>query len=283
MIENVCARGWMMTDQSMRHDAWSAGDSYEAYMGRWSRSIAERFVLWLDLPPGRAWLELGCGTGALTSAILEHGAPGNVLATDRSVDFVAAARRRLRDSLRVQLEPADAMALALPQDSRDAVVSGLLVNFLPERDAALEGMARVVRPGGTLAFYVWDYPDGGVGFMHAFWQSAEALDPNAAALSEAKRFSFCTRDALEAWVRGIGCTEVASTSLVSSATFDSFEDLWRPFMLGSGPAPGYCVSLDDSTRAALRERLKAAVEADEDGKITMPLRAWAVRGTVSLR
>lgn len=268
-----------MEGTTARHDAWDEGDSYETYMGRWSRPIAQCFVAWLGVPPGSDWLEVGCGTGALTSAILESGAAGSVLATDLSEGFVAAARGRLRDP-RVRVETGDVMALTLPPDSRDAAVSGLLLNFLPDREAALEALTRVVRPGGTVAFYVWNYPDAGVGFMHAFWQAACALDPDAAALSEARRFDFCTREALASLIALTGCTDVASTRLESTATFESFEDLWRPFTLGTGPAPGYCVALDVARQEALRARLETMVAANDDGTIETPLRAWGVRGTV---
>src|SRR5687768_15037020 len=61
-----------MAETTTRHDAWQAGDSYDLYMGRWSRQVAPRFLDWLGARAGGDWLDLGCGTGALSAAILQR-------------------------------------------------------------------------------------------------------------------------------------------------------------------------------------------------------------------
>jgi ubiquinone/menaquinone biosynthesis C-methylase UbiE len=160
---------------SSRHDAWAAGDSYDAYMGRWSRPVAARFLDWLAAPGGLDWMELGCGTGALTSAIVRQCDPAHVLALDPSDGFLAKARATVADP-RVTFRTGDAASLAgMSQASRDVAVGGLVLNFIPDRVGALREMRRIVRPGGTVGFYVWDYPGGGVEFMRAFWTAAGPL------------------------------------------------------------------------------------------------------------
>ena len=67
--------------------AWDSGDAYELYVGRWSRRVAREFLGWLAMPPGIAWLDVGCGTGALSQAILETSLPAEVTGIDRSEDF----------------------------------------------------------------------------------------------------------------------------------------------------------------------------------------------------
>ena len=57
-----------------------------------------------------------------------------------------------------------------------------------------------------------------------------------------------------------------------------FDDYWRPFLGGQGPAPGYCVSLSEAERGALREHLRATLPAASDGTIPLQARAFAVRG-----
>src|SRR5690349_18670376 len=151
-----------------RHDAWQAGDSYNAYMGRWSRLVAPRFLQWLDLPAGLDWLEVGCGTGALSAAIIAQSGPTRLVAIDPSAGFIAQARADVPDA-RAEFRTGDAQALPLPTDSMDAVVAGLVLNFDPDRPKALAEMRRVARPGGTVAYYAWDYPGGGLEFLHAFW------------------------------------------------------------------------------------------------------------------
>ena len=187
-----------MSDQS-RHDAWAEGENYDAYMGRWSRQIAPGFLDWFDAPPGLDWLEVGCGTGALSGAILAQAAPSSLQALDPSAGFVARARETHADA-RADFTVGDARALALPDASRDAIVSGLVLNFVPDRPGALAEMARVARPEGRIGFYVWDYPGGGVEFMRAFWTAAAALDPEARTLSEDVRFPFAERSLVRAGI-----------------------------------------------------------------------------------
>lgn len=265
--------------ETSRHDAWQAGDSYDAYMGRWSRRIAPRFLDWLGAAGGLDWLDVGCGTGALSAAILARGDPKSLIAIDPSEGFVARARASLPDA-RADFQLGDAQALALPPASRDIVVSALALNFVPDKAKALAEMKRVARPGGTVAFYVWDYPGGGIAFMRAFWNAAVALDPAAADLTEDKRFPYCTPEGLAAMVRGAGLAEVDGAPIEVPTVFIDFEDYWRPFTLGAGPAPGYCASLDGERRERLKEKLEATLPRGADGSIVLTARAWALRAKV---
>ncbi|WP_119300311.1 class I SAM-dependent methyltransferase [Dongia deserti] len=256
-----------------RHDAWAAGEAYERYMGRWSRLVAARFLDWLAAPSGTAWLDLGCGTGALTQTILARCNPRSIIGIDPSEGFVAHARATTSDD-RARFEVGDAQKLTLADASVDVAASALVLNFVPDRVAALRELQRVVRPGGLLSFYVWDYPGGGMGFMTAFWKAAIALDPNAAELGEGGRFPFCTPEGLAALCAESGLPSVTVAPIEIETRFPSFEDLWLPFTLGAGPAPGYCVSLPADKRAALKERLKRQVGGD--GPVSFVARAWAV-------
>lgn len=261
---------------SARHDAWQAADSYDLYMGRWSRPIAARFLDWLGLTAGLDWLDLGCGTGAVTGAILRQCDPASVLAVDPSDGFIARARQVVDDQ-RVAFRVGDAASLgALPGDSRDVAVAGLALNFIPDRIAALREMRRIVRPGGTVAFYVWDYPGGGIGFMRAFWNAATALDPAARDLTEDRRFPFCTREGLAAMAAEAGL-QPEVTAIEAQSVFTDFDDYWHPFTLGAGPAPGYCASLPAAARERLRQRLSADLPRQADGSITLGTRAWAIK------
>ena len=164
--------------EAARHDAWQAGDSYDGYMGRWSRQIAPRFLDWLDAPDRLDWLEIGCGTGALSAAILGRCNPRSLLAIDPSEGFIATARRNVSDH-RAEFRVADAQSLPVETASRDAIASALALNFVQDRDLALAEIRRAARPGAMIGFYVWDYPGGGLEFIHALWQAAIALDPTA--------------------------------------------------------------------------------------------------------
>lgn len=261
-------------NSSAEFDAWSAGQSYERYMGRWSRQIAAKFVEWLAPPRDAAWLEIGCGTGALTQTILAKCAPRSVVSTDRSEDFVGYVRSAI-DDRRARFEVADAQKLPAKDASIDVVTSALVLNFIPDRPAALAEMQRVLKPNGLLSFYVWDYPGGGIGFIDAFWKAAAEVDRRAGALGEDKRFPFCTRDGLAALCHEAGLRSIAIEPIEIETLFPDFEAFWQPFTLGAGPAPGYCISLPEDQRAILKERL--ADTLGRDGPVRLIARAWAVK------
>jgi SAM-dependent methyltransferase len=255
------------------HDAWSAGESYELYMGRWSHRIAERFLDWLAAPVDAEWLDVGCGPGALTRAILRDRRPQSVLGVDPSQEFVGHARRTVVDN-RARFEVGRAEALPLADETVDVVASGLMLNFVPDREMALREALRVVRPGGMVSFYVWDYPSGGIGFIDRFWKTAMKFDSAAAALDEAGRFPFCTRDGLATLCTSVATSDPDIALIEIETTFPTFDDFWRPFTLGAGPAPGYVATLDDRARSNLEAALRAGLG---DGPIDLTARAWAVR------
>jgi len=261
-----------------RHDdPWLAGDAYEAYMGRWSRPLAREFAGWLRAPAAGHWLEFGCGTGALTAAILEQCAPASVVACDPAEPLVAHARRSLGGE-RASFVVADAAGLPRRDGGFDAVVSGLVLNFVPEPTRVLAAVRERLRPGGTAAACVWDYAEG-MEFLRVFWDEAVALDPRAAALDEGARFPLCREPALGALFREAGFAGVETGAVGIDTDFAAFEDYWAPFLRGTGPAPGYVAGLDDGAREALRWRLERRLPADRDGRIRLRARAWAVKGT----
>ncbi|QXT41160.1 class I SAM-dependent methyltransferase [Gymnodinialimonas ceratoperidinii] len=255
-------------------DAWSAGQSYEHYMGRWSRMVAKEFLTWLDPKKSADWLEVGCGTGALTSVILQDYEPNSILATDASDDFIDHARKTIDDP-RASFEQATAQELPTKDASIDVVTSALVLNFVPDRREGLIEMQRVLRPGGTLSFYVWDYPGGGIGFIDAFWKAAAALDQKAAELDEGARFPFCSEPGLRQLCADAGLPDAEITPIEIVTEFTDFEAFWNPFTLGAGPAPGYCMSLPNDHRAALKARL--AETLDQGGPVRLTARAWAMK------
>ncbi len=216
----------------------------------------------------------------MSAAIVARCSPGSLIAIDPSDGFVAKARSNVPDSCAV-FQVGDAQELSLPAGSRDVIASALAVNFVPDKVKALGEMRRVARPGGTIAFYVWDYPGGGVEFMRAFWDAATALDPGAIDLTEDRRFPFCTPDDLAELAKAAGLGPVECMPIEAPTVFRDFEDYWRPFTLGAGPAPGYCVSLDPDARQRLKERLEKSLPRDPDGAIPLKTRAWAIKTSVS--
>lgn len=258
-------------------DVWAIGAEYESYVGRWSQLVARELLGWLGVPPGSRWLDVGCGTGTLVGSIVEHAAPRAVTGVDRSKGFVAHARARVTDA-RTAFQVGDAQALAVADQAFDAVVSGLVLNFVPEPPRMVGEMVRACRPGGAIALYVWDYA-GGMELMRLFWDAARALDPAAAALDEAVRFPGCAPAPLEALFTAAGLSRVATRAVDVPTRFRDFDDYWSPFLGGQGPAPTYVQSLPEGRRAALREAVRASLPTAPDGSIALTARAWAVRGS----
>lgn len=258
-------------------DSWAGADAYDRYMGRWSRIVAREFLTWLNLPPGLDWVDVGCGTGALTAVILELAAPNSVRAFDLSPQYVASARERVPDP-RAQFAEGDATALPQPDAAFQVAVGGLMLNFVPDPERVLQEMQRVVTPEGTIAVYVWDYAEG-MEFIRAFWDAAVSLDPSAAERDEGARFPLCRPDPLRRLFENVGLKGVEVRSLEIPTRFQNFDDYWAPFEGGQGPAPGYVVALNDEERARLRTTLASRLPHAADGTLPLIARAWGVRGT----
>jgi SAM-dependent methyltransferase len=276
-------RAWRICPMPIEPGLWGAGESYERYMGRWSRQVAPRFIDWLGHEPSGSWggacLDIGCGTGILTAALLEEGAPRRVVGIDSAPDFLELAQARLSDA-RATFRSGDALALAEPDDAFDLAVSGLVLNFLPDKAAALAEMVRVVRPGGTVGLYVWDYA-GHMQIMRHFFDVATVLDPRALDFDDGVKAPVCRPGPLRELFTGAGLESVEVRAIDITAAFESFDDYWAPFLGGTGSAPKYCMSLTEKAREDLRERLRARLPTGPDGEILLALRAWAAKGRVA--
>jgi SAM-dependent methyltransferase len=261
-----------------RKDVWASGDAYEPYVGRWSRLVAREFVKWIAISRGRQWLDIGCGTGALSQIVLELAAPQYLLGVDPSEGFVDHARRATKDQ-RAEFRVGDAQSLPAESHAFDVAVAGLVLNFVPDMAKAAREMARVIRPGGTAAAYVWDY-SGEMQMMRRFWDAAVALNPAALEKDEGRRFPVCRPEPLTALFKDAGLSNVEVRAIDVPTVFKNFDDYWTPFLGGQAPAPGYCISLSEDQRAALRDRIRSTLPIENDGSIHLIARAWAVRGTV---
>jgi SAM-dependent methyltransferase len=232
----------------------------------------------LGIPAGRKWLDVGCGTGALCAAIMDHCSPSSVAGVEPSEGFLKTATENLAG--RAALHQGSATAIPLGDGSVDVVVSGLVLNFVPDQRAALAEMARVTGKQGTVAAYVWDYA-GKMELMRFFWDAAVELDPDASNLDEGVRFPVCHPQALEKLFVGAGLEGVEVKPIDIPTQFARFDDYWHPFLGGQGPAPAYAMSLDETTRARLRDRLRERIPTAANGTISLTARAWAIRATAA--
>lgn len=256
----------------MSHDVWAAGEPYERYVGRWSRLVAVDFLAWLGQPPGLRWLDVGCGTGALTATVAARAEPAGLTGVDPSEGFLAGARVPGADFV-----VGDAQDLPFPDDRFDVVISGLALNFVADPARAAAEFARVTMPGGTAAAYVWDYAEG-MEMMRYFWDAAAAVEPTGAGLDEGSRFPICRPGPLRALWTDAGLRDAEVHAIEVPTVFRDVDDYWQPFLGGQGAAPGYLASLPPDRRAALRDDLLARLPVEPDGSVRLTARAFAVRG-----
>jgi SAM-dependent methyltransferase len=261
-------------------DRWALGSAYEAYMGRWSRALARPFLETLGVPRGARWLEVGCGTGALTEVILETQDPAAVLACEPAQPLLDHARAHIHDP-RVTFHPVGSGSLPRPggEPPVDVVVSSLVLNFIPDPLAAVREMAACTRAGGLVAAAVWDHA-AGMELLRYCWDIAAALDPAAATLDEGRRFPLCDPAALADLFRSSGLEQPRTGAVTIETEFASFEDYWRPLLGGTGPAPAYVASRTPAQRDQLAMALRAALPIAETGRVTLHARAWTVQARV---
>lgn len=267
----------------MQAESWESGNPYEFFMGRWSRLVAYQFLEWLSseclsVIEHRRWLDVGCGTGVLSSSILEMVTPEEVLGVDASDAFIGFARQTNQDT-RLGFQISDACELPFETSYFDVAVSGLALNFISVPIVALSEMVRTTQAGGVVAAYLWDYADR-MQMLRYFWDAAIAIDPAAKELDEGERFQLCQPLALGTLFGEAGLGSISVQAIDIPTVFRDFDDYWSPFLGGQGPAPGYVMSLSNEQRTALGERLRAVLPVGSDGTIALVARAWAVRGLV---
>lgn len=257
---------------------WTSSDAYERYMGRWSRRVAPQFLDWLAVGADQRWLDIGCGTGGLSAAILGKCSPRRVSGIDPSDAFVATARSMIANRA-FDCSTGNAEALPYEDNEFDVAVSGLVLNFVSDKDKAIAEMIRVVRPGGLVALYVWDYA-GHMQFMRHFFDAAIAIDRRAREFDDGEKAPICRPGPLSKLLTEHGLAGVAIQGIDIPTAFTNFEDYWTPFLGGTGSAPKYLATLEPAAQVRLREQVRKRLPTGPDGEILLAARAWGAKGTM---
>jgi len=249
---------------------------YDRFVGRYGHPLAVALLERITVRPGWRLLDVGCGPGQLTAVLADTVGSSNVAAIDPSEPFVLACRNRVSGA-DVRVAPAEQLPFA--DDSFDATLSQLVVNFLTDPAAGVQEMRRVTRSGGLVAASVWDYA-GEMTMLRAFWDAATGVDPNRApALDEGRRMRYCQPEELAELWTDAGLEDVATDAIAVDAAYEDFEDLWSPFTTGVGPAGAYCTSLSETEQTALKVAYHDRLGAPR-GAFELTARAWFVRGRV---
>jgi SAM-dependent methyltransferase len=254
----------------------ASADAYDRHVGRYGEPLAAALIAFGRVEPGMRALDVGCGPGALTAALVERLGETSVCAAEPSESFAEACHTRLPG---VEVVVATAEALPFADDAFDVALSQLVVNFMRDAEAGVREMARVTRPGGVVVSCVWDYADE-MTLLRAFWDAACEVDPErAAAADEAIVMRWCAEDDLAELWRDAGLRDVRFAPLVVRASYADFEDLWSPLPTGVAPSGAFCKSLDHERRAALHDAYRSRLAVGE-GPFELTARAWAVAGVV---
>ena len=254
---------------------FSDGQAYERLMGRWSQICARQFIDWLDIPTGLRWLDVGCGNGAFTETLIERCAPSTVMAVDPSEGQLFYARSRPGTKM-AEFRVGDAQALPFNDGAFDAAAMALVISFLPDPAKAAREMARVVRPGGMAATYMWDVEGGGVP-VDPIYVAMDALGlprswpPNAAA---------SRRDSMQSFWQAAGMQSVETCVIRIPIAYSDFEDFWESNAQPVGPQGQTIAKLSPAVRDQLRNRLRKQLPTGPDGRIVYEAFANAVKGRV---
>jgi SAM-dependent methyltransferase len=243
-------------------------------MGSWSKLVGGPFLNWLDIPPGRRWIDVGCGTGALTEMLYNSCSPAHVCGVDPSEASLAYARAN-HSINSASFCAGIAEDLPFTDTSFDAAVMALAIFFVREPLKAVSEMVRVVGPGGVVATYAWDMLGGG--FPDQVIR--EEIRKMGIRLSIPRSFELSQLHTLIRLWTNSKLTGIETKQITVQKDFCNFEEFWNVSLLGGN------IRRTISTMAApdverLRKRVFVRVSGDDSRPLTCIARANAVKGRV---
>lgn len=248
------------------------GAEYERAVGAWSQIAGDVFLDWLSPAPGLRWLDVGCGNGAFTEQILRRCAPTEVQALDPSEGQLAYARTRL-GTARALFSQGSATDLPFEDKRFDAACMALVISFVPDPGRSVREMARVVRPGGTVATYMWDQVGDGSPIEPIFVElRSMGVETTLPPSVHASRLETLQR----LWVTA-GLEDVKSCTITVQRRFDSAESFWDS-STGIGTIRPTLDRMAPEARAELKARLLARIAPAGGGPVTLSARANAITG-----
>lgn len=252
------------------------GAAYERYMGRWSRLAGATFLDWLKLPSGLSWLDVGCGNGAFSDLLITRCSPSTLHAVDPSEPQIAFAKTR--DALKgADIRVGDAQSLPFDDQSFDVAAMALVIHFVPDPPKAISEMARVVRPRGWVASYIWDIPAGGLP-SNPIIKALSSLGLGERGPNKPGRL-FSQDEFQAAWEQA-GLTEVETCRIDIETTYTDIDDFWESNTLLANETKKLLSDLSDTDRDRVKAYLSETLPRNSDGQVSYNAFANAVKGRV---
>lgn len=251
-------------------------DAYEAFMGRWSRHIAPQFLDWLSQPDGLKWLDVGCGTGVLCQTLVARCAPASVTGIDPLEKYIGCAQT-ITDAISFQV--GDMQDLPFDAARFDCTVSALCIKFVSDKAKGISELARVTRPGGTVALYDWDLSNEGNMTRH-FWQAVGEALPELTEERTKRRAAKAAPEEMIGFFADARLQNIETRLFSFTARFESVDDYWAPLTGNEQNVGRFCRTLNAAQLSAIRDRLEDTLPVGADGTIAYEGRAWAIKGVV---
>jgi ubiquinone/menaquinone biosynthesis C-methylase UbiE len=252
------------------------GAAYERFMGRWSQIVGVKFIEWLATPKGLRWLDVGCGNGAFSEVLISSCPPSELHGIDPSEPQIAYAKSRVPNAV-AQFRVGDGQNLPFDDASFDIATMALVISFVPDPDKAVAEMARVVRPGGWVASFMWDAPGGG---LPASPIAAAARELGLTSQTPVVLDGVYSFDQLRAVWEGAGLEKIETQRIDISITYENFDDLWESNQLLATPTSTMVSKLTASERERLKSHLYDTLPRDDVGQITSGAFVNAIKGKV---
>ena len=258
-----------MTSPVSDNRLFQQADAYDAFMGRYSRALAPVFADAAGVEPGQRVVDVGCGTGALTTVLADRVGSEQVAGVDPSEPFVDECRARVPGA---DVRVGAAESLPFEDASFDRALCQLVLHFVDDPAASAREMARVTRDGGLVAACVWDLT-GGMTMLRSYWDAVR--EAGVEGRDEGERFGTKPGQMVEVW-QGAGLRDVQEDTLTVSAEYRDYDELWDSFVGGAGPAGAHARSLGEKA-GAVRDALWRNV-GSPDGPFNLTARAWFATG-----
>jgi ubiquinone/menaquinone biosynthesis C-methylase UbiE len=229
----------------------SAADYFDApALSFWNR-FGQKTIDRIQLQPGDQVLDVCCGSGASAiPAAVQVGTTGSILGVDLANSLLELARQKSQQQglANIEFRCGDFTSMDLPSESFDAIVCVFGIFFVPDMEAAVAELWRMLRPGGKLAITSW----GTRVFEPAnqtFWNAIKSERPELY-----KQFTPWYRigdtDSLTALLESGGATNVEVFAETDSHELATPEDWWT--MVMGGGIRGTVDQLDTGAQARIR-------------------------------